>query len=89
MKEGIVYQRIAEVYQPPMKKQSFQIRLSRRWWATIHNFFAAPIRAQDSLALAPIEPGKRFLAGGDLNGNSLLWDEHQPTDQRGELVEDC
>ncbi len=30
VKEGIVYQRIAEVYQPPMEKQSIQIQLSRR-----------------------------------------------------------
>ncbi len=88
MKEGIVYQRIAEVYQPPMKKQSIHIQLSRRRWATIHNFFAAPIRAQDTLILAPTEPGKLFLAGGNLKGHSPLWDEHQATDQRGELVED-
>ncbi len=63
VKEGIVYQRIAEVTQPPMKKQSIQIQLSRRRWATIH-FFAAPIRGQDTLALAPTEPGNLFLAIG-------------------------
>ncbi len=72
VKEGIVYQKIAEVYQPPMKKQSFQIQLSRRRWAIIHNFFAAPIRAHDTLTLAPTEQGKLFLAGSDLNGHSPL-----------------
>ncbi len=41
-----------------------------------------------SLTLAPTEQGKLFLAEGDLNGHSALWDEHQPTDQRGEPVED-
>ncbi len=49
VKEFKVYQRIAEVYQPPMKKQSFQIQLSRRRWATIHNFFAVPIRVTQCL----------------------------------------
>ncbi len=77
VKEGIVYQRIAEVYKPPMVKQSIQIQLSRMWWATIHNLFAAPIRGQ---ALAH--------TGGDLNAHSPLWDEPQLADQRGELVED-
>ncbi len=71
VKEDKVYQRIAEVYQPPMKKQSIQIQLSRRRWATIHNFFSAPIRAQDTLGLAPTEPGKLFLAGGDLSGHCV------------------
>ncbi len=54
----------------------------------IRNFYAAPIRGQDTLALAPTEPGNLFLAAGDLNAHSPLWDEHQPADQRGELVED-
>ncbi len=72
VKEGIVYQRIAEVYQPPMEKQSIQIQLSSRRWATFHNLYAAPIRGQDTLALAPTEPGNLFLAGGDLNAHSPL-----------------
>ncbi len=85
VKEGIVYQRIAEVYQPLMENQSIQIQLSRRRWATIHSLYAAPIRGQDTLVLAPTEPGNLFLTGGDPNAHSPLWDEHQPADQRGEL----
>ncbi len=69
-----------------MEKQSIQIQLSRRRRATIRNLYAAPIRGQDTLALAPTEPGNLFLAAGDLNAHSPLWDEHQPADQRGELV---
>ncbi len=71
-----------------MEKQSIRIQLSRRWWATIHNLYVAPICGQDNLVLAPTEPGNLFLAGGDLNANSLQWVEQQPADQRGELVED-
>ncbi len=37
---------------------------------------AAPIRGQNTLALAPTEPGNLFLAGGDFNAHSPLWDEH-------------
>ncbi len=47
-----------------------------------------PTRGQDVLALAPTESGNLFLAGGDLNAHSPLWDEHQQADQRGELVDD-
>ncbi len=54
----------------------------------IHNPYAAPICGQDTLVLAPTEPGNLFLTGGDLNAHSPLWDEHQPGDQRGELVKD-
>ncbi len=70
-----------------MEKQSVQIQLSRRRWATIHSIYTMPIRGQDTLVLAPTEPGNLFLAGGDLTAHSPLWEEHQPADQRGELVE--
>ncbi len=80
MREGIVYQRIAKVYHPPMEKQSIQIQLLRWRYATIHNLYAAPIRGQHTLALDPTVPGNIFLAAGDLNTHSPLWDEHQPPD---------
>ncbi len=63
-----------------MEKQSIQIQLSRWRWVTIHNLYAAHIRGQDTLVLAPTEPGNLFLAGGDLNAHSPLWDEHQQAD---------
>ncbi len=88
VKGGIVYQRIAEVYQPPMEKQSIQIQLSCRRWAKIHNSFVGPIRGQNTLALAPTEPGNLFLPVHDLIAHPPLCDEHQPADQRGYLVEE-
>ncbi len=88
VKEGIVYQRIAEDYQQLLEKQSIQIQLSRRRWATIHNLYAARICGQAILAQATTEPENLFLAGDDHNAHSPLWDEHQPADQRGEFVED-
>ncbi len=88
VKDGIEYQRIAEVYRLTMEKQSIQIQLSRLRLATFHNLYAAPIQGQDTLVLVPTEPGNLFRAGGDLNAHSPLWDDHQPADQRGELVED-
>ncbi len=71
-----------------MEKQSVQIQLSRRRWARVHNLYATPIRGQGTLVLSPTEPGNLFLAGGDLNAPSPLWVEHQPADQRSELIED-
>ncbi len=72
--EGIVCQRIAKQYQLPLEKQSIQIQLSRRLWATIHNLYVAPIRHEDTPALGTTEPVNRVLAGGDLNVHSPLWD---------------
>ncbi len=79
---------IAEDHHPPSKKQSIQIQLSCRRWTTTRNLYAAPIRGANTFALDTTEPGNLFLAGGDLNAHSPLWEEHQPTGQRGELVED-
>ncbi len=64
-----------------MEKQSIPIQLSRQRWTTIHKLYAAHIRGQVTLALALTEPG------GDLNAHSPMWDELQPADRRGELVE--
>ncbi len=88
VKEGKVHQRIAKYYQPPLEKQSIQIQLSQWQWTTIHNLYVTPICGQDTLVLATTKPGNLFLAGGDLNAHSRLWDEHKPADQPGELVED-
>ncbi len=55
---------------------------------TIHNRYAATIHGPDTLALATTETGNLYLAGGDVNAHSPQWHEHQPADQRGELVED-
>ncbi len=67
--------------------QSIQIQLPRRRLAKTHNLYAALIRGQDTLVLATTEPGNVFLAGGDINAHSPLWDEHQQADQRGGLVD--
>ncbi len=73
-------------YSPWEKKTACQ-RIAEDY-QPIHNLYAAPIRGQDTLALAPTEPGNLFLASGNLNAHSPLWNEHQPADERGELVEE-
>ncbi len=90
VKEGMVFQRAAEDYSPPLERLTIQIQLSRRRWATIHNRYVVPVKGPtlpDSLALNNISVGPLTLAAGDLNVHSSLWDEHQPADQRGETVE--
>ncbi len=91
VKEGIVFQRAAEDYSPPLERLTIQIQLSRRRWPTIHNLYVAPIKGPtlpDSLALNNISVGPFTLAAGDLNAHSSLWDDHRPADQRGDTVED-
>ncbi len=82
----MIYQRIADDYQPPLENTPIQVQLSRRWWALNHNLFATPTGGPDILSLATTESGN-LLPSADLNAHSLLWDEHQKADQRDELVE--
>ncbi len=72
-KGGIVFQRAAEHYIPPLERLTIQIQLSRRRLATIHNLYVAPVKGStlpDSLALNNISVGPFTLAVGDLNAHS-------------------
>ena len=41
-----------------------------------------------NLQLDSLAHHKNAIIAGDLNAHSPLWDNHQPTDTRGEIVED-
>ncbi len=73
VKEGIVFQRAAEDYSPPLERLTIQIHLSPRRWAMIHNLYVAPVKgptSSDSLNLNNISVGPFTLAAGDLNADS-------------------
>ncbi len=59
VKEVLLYQRIADDYHP-LEKKLVQIRMSRRWWESIHNRSAH--LCPDTLVLAIPEPEKFFFA---------------------------
>ncbi len=73
VKEGIVFQRAAEDYSPPLKRLTIQTHLSRRRWATIHNLHVAPVKgpiSSDSLALTNISVGS-MITGPKENWSSV------------------
>ncbi len=68
-----------------------QVQLSRRKGATNLNIYAAPIRSAgitDTLDFARLQMGHLTFLGRDLNSHSPLWDTNQPSDARGEQLED-
>ncbi len=84
-----MFLKTGEEYSPPLEHLTVQVQLSRRKWATINNINAAPIRSSgitDTLDFARLQMGH---LGGDLNAHSPLWDTNQPSDARGEQLEDC
>ncbi len=86
-----MFQKTGEEYSPPLERLTVQVQLSRRKWDTIHNISEAPIRSAgitDTLDFARLQLGHLTFLGGDLNANSPLWDTYQPSDARGEQLED-
>ncbi len=58
---------------------------------TIRSIYAAPIRSAgitDTLDFARLQMGRLTFLDGDLNARSPLWDTNQPSDTRGEQLED-
>ncbi len=91
IRDDLVFQKIGEEYSPPLERLTVQVQLSRRKWATIHNIYAATIRSAgitDRLDFARLQMGHLTFLGGDLNTHSPLWDTNQPSDARGEQLED-
>ncbi len=77
---------------PKLKRNNFPDKPRQVLYLHLHDSrkpkLGSDDRGEDTLVLATTEPGNLFLARGDFNTHSLLWEEHQPGDQRGELVED-
>ncbi len=86
----LVFQKADEDNNPPLERLTIQDQPSRRNWATIHNIYAAPIRSAGIMAMHAISQLQMVhlaFIGGNLNGRSSLWDTDQPSDTRGEELE--
>ncbi len=92
IRDDLVLQKTGEEYSPhPLGRLTVQVQLTRRKWATIHNIYATPIRSAgitDKLDFARLQMGHLTFLGGGLNAHSPLWDTSQPSDKRGEQLED-
>ncbi len=79
-----------EEYRTPLERLTVQVQLSRRKWATIHNIYVDPFRSAgitDTLDFARLQMDHLAFLGGDLNAHFPLWDTNQPSDARGEQLE--
>ena len=62
---------------------SVSIAQSKRRWLHLHNLYLPP-RGDIDLSWIPVEENSIFA--GDFNGHAKIWDDIQPTDDRGESI---
>ena len=78
-----------------LEMDSIQIRGGGSRKITITNVYCPPIRTvanedrTGGFELEDLTQSNPTIIGGDLNAHSILWDEHQPTDDMGERLENC
>jgi len=71
----------------------FRVTLTRQKWLTVTNVYCAPVNSKGQaidieVADSMFPAVNSSLIAGDFNAHSILWDETQPQDERGEkLVE--
>ena len=85
VKEDLVYKENGHCNRAGVELLSVCIHLSGKKWLTINNLYLPP-KGQADLSWIPVNPDSLFA--GDLNGHSKIWDDTQPTDDRGEHIVD-
>jgi ribonuclease HI len=71
--------------------QCVRVRVSAARWIALHNVYAPPRRdgaAADGLDWGWLPAEANSIISGDFNAHSPLWDEQQPSDRRGETLEE-
>ena len=85
IKEDIVYKENGHCNRDGVELLSVCIHQSGKKWLTINNLYLPP-NSQADMSWIPVNPNTIFA--GDLNGHSKIWDDIQPTDDRGEDIAD-
>ena len=92
LKNSLVFESLNTTSDNGTEIISIRVKVGRRRWATIHNLYCPPKRPQSSvkviLTLDNIPVSPETLVLGDFNAHTRLWDEHQPTDDRGDMLLD-
>ena len=61
---------------------SISVKSTLKKWTTIYNIYIPPRGGDPDLSWLPVSNDTIFA--GDLNGHTRIWDDHQPSDARGE-----
>ena len=92
IKKSLIFEKVKKQTKDATATQTFVVKMSRNIWIEITNLYCPPATSQahESIRLATetIPVGARSLIAGDFNAHSILWDEIQPQDARGTLIED-
>ena len=94
IKSSLVYERKQDEAKDATETSTFSVKMSANKWVQITNLYCTPStslahQGQDiRLATEIIPIASNSLIGGDFNAHSGLWDPIQPTDNRGNELED-
>ena len=90
--QHIAYEKLPGIQKDGTEVLKVKIKLSRSKWIILSNVYCPPNNSLGNtvttLRLDVLPSGPNDIIAGDLNGHSPLWDNIQPSDDRGEIVED-
>jgi len=84
IKENVVFKSNGHCQRDAIELLSVSVKTTSRKWLTINNLYI-PNGTMD-LSWIPVKDNTIFA--GDFNGHSQIWDEFQPSDNRGEMIID-
>ena len=94
IRSSLTHQRLKNEAKDATETSTFTVKLSKNKWVTITNLYCTPASSGAfagkviRLATEIIPTSPSALICGDFNAHSPLWDSIQPSDQRGEEIED-
>ena len=86
IKHNTAFRKIGHAKNGLVEAQSVSIQQRRGKWLDLTNIYAPPGR--DNCNIMWIPTSEACLIAGDFNGHSKLWDNHQPSDKRGDDIVD-
>ena len=93
IKETLVVEKVHEGWKGGTEAHTFRVRMARNKWLTITNVYCPPVNSKGQtinteVAGEMIPTAASSLIAGDFNAHSILWDEFQPPDERGDKLID-
>ena len=93
IKESLVFEKVHEGWKGGTEAHTFRVRMTSNKWLTITNVYCPPVNSKGQtinteVAGEMIPTAASCLIAGDFNAHSMLWDEFQPPDERGDKLID-
>ncbi len=90
IRDYLVFQKVGAAYSPTLECLTFQVQLSQRRLATLHNIYAAPIGSVGTTVsrdISSLSMDHLAFMGDDFNAHSPLWTQIDRAEMRGRQVE--